>query len=259
MNIQQYLKRIGYTDSVEITPEALSKLQAAHLRTVPFENLDIHNGVKIDPDNLFDKIVIRRRGGFCYELNGLFYQLLQQIGFTVKMVSARVYDGKKDYSAEFDHLALIVQIDSDQYLVDVGFGEFALYPIKIEINKENVDPRGTFKIESFDDDHKIVQKKNLQGSFVAEYIFSEKERSLEEFYERCNYHQTDPASHFVQNSICSLPTTTGRITLAGNILKITDDGTVSERTLNKAEITEALRNYFGIILKSTHTIENLKM
>src|SRR5215831_10891850 len=231
MNIEQYLKRIGFADQVAVTYEALSKLQTAHLQTVPFENLDIQNQVKIDLTNLFDKIVIRRRGGFCYELNGLFYQLLLQIGFTVKMVSARVYRSKDDYSPEFDHMALIAEINSDHYLVDVGFGEFALHPIRIEINSETSDPRGIFKIERFDDFYKAVEKKSADGKFVPEYIFSEKERRIEEFYEMCNYNETNPASHFVQNSVCSLPTTNGRITLSGNKLKITEDGAISERTL----------------------------
>jgi N-hydroxyarylamine O-acetyltransferase len=248
MNIELYLKRIEYVDSVDITYEVLSKLQAVHLQTVPFENLDIQNGIRIDLSNLFDKIVIRRRGGFCYELNGLFYQLLLQIGFTVKMVSARVH-GKNGYSPEFDHLALIVQINSDHYLVDVGFGEFALHPIKIEINSETNDPRGVFKIERLDDFYLVVEKKGADEKFVPEYIFSEKERRMEEFYERCNYHQTNPASHFVQNSICSLPTASGRITLSGNKFKITENGIVNESTLNNEEVTQALWNYFGIKLE----------
>ena len=247
MNIQQYLKRIGYTDPIDVTYEVLSKLQAAHLYTVPFENLDIHSGIRIDLNNLFDKIVIRRRGGFCYELNGLFYQLLLQIGFTVKMVSARVY-GKKGYSPEFDHMALIVQISNDHYLVDVGFGEFALHPIRIEMNRETNDPRGIFKMEHLNGLYIIVQKKNAEDSFIPAYVFSEKERRIEEFYERCNYHQTNPASHFVQNSICSLPTINGRITLSGNKLKITEKGAISERILNHEEITQTLWNHFGIKL-----------
>src|SRR5215831_9093371 len=141
MKIEQYLDRIGYAGTVDVSFDVLSKLQAAHLNHIPFENLDIHNGIKIDLYNLYDKIVVRQRGGFCYELNGLFYQLLLQVGFNVKMVSARVYDGEKEYSPEFDHMALIVQLNSDRYLVDVGFGEFALHPIKIEINTEVNDPR----------------------------------------------------------------------------------------------------------------------
>lgn len=246
MDIKQYLKRITYVGPISPTLEVLSKLQMLHLLNVPFENLDIHNKTKIDLTNLFDKIVTRRRGGFCYELNGLFYELLVQLGFTVKMVSARAYDGR-GYGAEFDHMALIVEIMGDSYLADVGFGEFLFFPIKTELNTEISDPRGIFKIEIFDEFHQVVEKKNTEGSFIPEYIFSEKERRLEEFSEMCNYHQTNIASHFVRKRICSLPTGNGRITLTGNTLKITENGKVSERVLNsEQQVTQALWNYFGI-------------
>ena len=199
--------------------------------------------------NLFDKIVTRKRGGFCYELNGLFYDLLKAIGFTVKMVSARVYNGKNSYSKEFDHMALIVTIAGDHFLVDVGFGEFALNPIKIELNKEINDPAGIFRIENFDERYKVVKKKSGSGEFIPEYIFSEKERQLEDFYGMCNYHQTSSDSHFMKKMICSLPRENGRITLAGDTIKITEDGLVSQRKLNdEQEIQEVLWDYFGIKL-----------
>ena len=249
MNIQLYFERINYEGLTDTTFEVLSKLQELHLMNVPFENLDIQNNTKIDLDNLFNKIVVRKRGGFCYELNGLFYQLLKEIGFTVKMVSAKVYTKKKSYSAEFDHMALIVSTEDDHYLVDVGFGEFACSPLEIEPGKEAVDLRGIFKVEVFDDNYKVVKKKNVEGEFVPEYMFSEKERQIEEFYPMCYYHQTSKESHFTQKRICSLPTHYGRITLTGNTLKITEKEIVTERTLNnEQEVQQVLRNYFGIEL-----------
>ena len=162
MDIKKYLKRINYVGHAHLTVEVLSNLQKLHLMNVPFENLDIHNNIKIDLTNLFNKIVSRKRGGFCYELNGLFYQLLKEIGFTVKMVSAKVYDGKKDYSPEYDHMALIVKIEDDDYLVDVGFGDFLFYPIRIELNKEAGDPAGIFRIEPFDENYKVIKKKDAE-------------------------------------------------------------------------------------------------
>ena len=249
MDIKQYLERINYALPLSPTIEVLSKLQLMHLMNVPFENLDIHNKTKIDLKNLFDKIVTRKRGGFCYELNGLFHELLKEIGFTVKMISARVYDTKKGYSPEFDHMAIICAIKNDIYLVDVGFGEFAFLPIKIELYKETIDPRGIFRIEIFNESYKVVKKKNAGGKFIPEYIFSEKERQLEEFYDRCYYHQTSSESHFTQNRICSLPTKEGRITLTGNTLKITQGGMLKERHLNnEQEIQQELWNYFGVKL-----------
>ena len=249
MNTKQYLERINYVGLLNPTFEVLSKLQLTHLMNVPFENLDIHNKTKIDLKNLFDKIVTRKRGGFCYELNGLFYELLKEIGFTVKLISARVYDKKKEYSPEFDHMAIVASIKNNNYLVDVGFGEFAFSSIKIEFNKDTIDPRGIFRIEVFDENYKTVLKKNAEGKFIPEYIFSEKERQLEEFYPRCYYHQASSESHFTQNRICSLPTKDGRITLTGNTLKITENGSVKERRLNnQQQIQQELWNYFGIKL-----------
>ena len=249
MDTRQYLERIKYVGLLNPTIEELSKLQLTHLMNVPFENLDIHNKTKIDLKNLFDKIVTRKRGGFCYELNGLFYELLKEIGFTVKMISARVYDSKKGYSPEFDHMAIVTSIKNDNYLVDVGFGEFAFSPIEIVLNKDAIDPRGIFRIEIFDENYKTVLKKNAEGKFIPEYIFSEKERQLEEFCARCFYHQTSNESHFTQNRICSLPTIDGRITLTGNTLKITENGMIKEINLNnEQEIQQELWNYFRIKL-----------
>ena len=249
MDIKKYLERINYADQVNLTCEALSKLQIMHLMNVPFENLDIHNNTRIDLTNLFNKIVTRKRGGFCYELNGLFYDLLKEIGFTVKIVSAKVYDGKKDYSPEFDHMTLIVKIKDDNYLVDVGFGEFSSYPIKIELNKETNDPRGIFRIETFNENYKVVKKRNAEEKFMPEYVFSEKQRRIDEFHHMCNYHQTSNESHFMQKRICSLPTKSGRITLTGDTLKITENGVVKERKLNnEQEFRQELWNYFQIKL-----------
>jgi N-hydroxyarylamine O-acetyltransferase len=249
MDIRKYLERIEYYEPIAPTLEVLSKLQSSHLMTVPFENLDIHNHIKIDLDHLFDKIVTRKRGGFCYELNGLFYELLHEIGFIVKMVSARVHDGKGDYSPEFDHMALIVNIENGHYLVDVGFGEFSFYPLKIEMNKEINDPRGIFKIEILDEQYRIVKKKNAEGIFIPEYIFSERERKMEEFLERCDYHQTSPESHFKQKRICSLPTKEGRISLSEDVLKTTIKGEITEKKLKgEQEVQEQLWKYFKITL-----------
>ena len=250
MNIQLYLQRIKYDGELTVSLDLLSKLQFLHLMNVPFENLDIQNKIKIDLDNLFDKIVTRKRGGFCYELNGSFYKLLKQLGFVVKMVSARVYNKiTKNYSPEFDHLALIVSLGENDYLVDVGFGEFAFYPIKIEPGMLTNDPSGIYKIDQFNNEKFVIQKMNGNGEYIPEYIFSKSIRRIEEFYPRCNYHQESNDSHFVRKRICSLPTNEGRITLTGNTLKITEKGIAVEKQLtNDREVQQVLWSYFGIKL-----------
>ncbi len=123
------------------------------------------------------------------------------------------------------------------------------YPVKIELNKEASDPAGIFRIETFDENYNVIKKKSAEGMFIPEYIFSEKERQLEEFYARCNYHQTSNESHFMQKRICSLLVKSGRITLTGDMLKMTENGKVRGRKLsNEHEIEQELWNCFGIKL-----------
>jgi N-hydroxyarylamine O-acetyltransferase len=247
MDTNQYLKRIHYSGERTPTLEVLSELQKNHLLHVPFENLDIYNKIKIDLRDTYDKVVIRNRGGFCYELNGLFYQLLKDLGFPVKMVSARVFDKEKGFGPEYDHMAIITTIGHDNYLVDVGFGEFAFHPLKIESGLESHDPRGLFRMETTDNINFVVKKKNPEGDFMREYLFSAMERQSEDFANMCAYHQTNPESHFTQKRICTLPTEEGRITLTGNTLKIKAYGNLTEKQLaNEAEVQQVLAHYFLI-------------
>jgi len=226
MNIEAYLKRINYKGEINPGIEVLKKLHKTHLLHVPFENLDIHydNPIHLDLDKIYEKIVVNERGGFCYELNGLFQNLLSKIGFDTKIVSARVYDVKKEeFGKEYDHLAIIVNLNQIQYLVDVGLGEFAFNPLKLELNSIQADPRGNFIIEDHEDEYyKVSKEENATKSI--EYIFINKERTFNEFSEMCNYHQTSPNSFFTQKKLITRPTENGRITITGNTLKITEDG-----------------------------------
>ncbi|MEO6167039.1 MAG: arylamine N-acetyltransferase [Chitinophagales bacterium] len=249
MNITQYLQRIKYDGIISPIITTLNALQKNHLLNVPFENLDIHYGrvIVLNVSKFFEKVVIEKRGGFCYELNGLFFELLQSMGFEVKMVSARVYNGtEKTYSPEYDHLAIIVKINSTLYLADVGFGEFTLQPLKIELNEVQKDERGNFKIQQHDDEYLMVAKQ-VNDDWIPEYIFSTRERALSEFTEMCIYNQTSPQSHFTQKKLCSIATDGGRITLTTDLLKISGPNV---STLEKIDSEEAfavrLEQYFYI-------------
>jgi N-hydroxyarylamine O-acetyltransferase len=174
VNIEKYLARIDYEGPSSPTLDLLKTLQKKHLLSVPFENLDIHYKVPIELDleKIFDKVVNRKRGGFCCELNGLFYELLRTIGFEAKMISARVFSQKKqDFSPEYDHLAIIARVNSRDYLVDVGFGEFALEPLVMDLNEKQIDQRGVFMIGKHDDTY--YEGKNLADEkWVSVYMFS---------------------------------------------------------------------------------------
>src|SRR5215213_9188134 len=110
MDVQAYLRRINYRGEFAPTAAALRELHRAHLLAVPFENLDIHLGrpIVLEQQALFDKIVTRWRGGFCYELNGLFALLLRDLGFNVTLLAAGVARADGSFGPEFDHLTLLV-------------------------------------------------------------------------------------------------------------------------------------------------------
>jgi len=246
--IKKYLHRIQYTDELNPSLQVLKNLQKSHLIHIPFENLDIIAGkpIELDIEKLYNKIVLNNRGGFCYELNGLFFELLRTIGFEVKMVSARVYNKKKGFDQEFDHMVLIARIDNSDYLTDVGFGEFAFSPLKIELNAIQNDERSLFKIEEHDSNYLLVSKQEKE-QWIPEYIFSLKARELNEYEGMCHYHQTSPESHFTWKRICSLPTEKGRITITGNTLKITIQENHTEKHIeNEIELNKYLKKYFNI-------------
>ncbi len=251
MDHQAYLARISYTAGTRPTMAALFALQEAHLLSVPFENLDIQAGTRIvlNPDALFKKIVVQKRGGFCYELNGLFHLLLQELGFRVTLAMGRVYDRDRNaYGPEFDHMLILADCEEERWLVDVGFGDFAMHPLKLALNLPQVDRNGQFVIERHDEEFlRVSRLSSEEGAYLPEYLFSTKARRLSDFSEMCLHHQTSPESHFTKQRICSIATRTGRITLTGNRLILTEHGARTEFPINdEQEFHRALARHFHI-------------
>lgn len=193
--------------------------------------------------------MLQNRGGFCYELNGLFFELLTALGYQGRRISARVYsDTKKAYGQEYDHLAIIVTLDDIEYLVDVGFGEFAFAPLKIKLGEVQEDERGLFVIKKYDNKYLIVNNLTT-GKAVPEYIFQTKASAFSEFEGMCHYQQTSPESHFTKKRMITRPIENGRITISGNVLKIKKGKEVKEILLKDEEgFREVLWEYFGIEL-----------
>jgi N-hydroxyarylamine O-acetyltransferase len=214
--------------------------------SVPFENLDIHllNKIVLSVPSLYDKIVVRRRGGFCYELNGLFGWLLEQLGFNVSLHSARVFKDE-DPGPEFDHLVLLVRLE-ESWLADVGFGDSFLEPLLLNDTGKQKQGRSWYRISNIEDDW-IVFRKHLDSSWEPQYKFALIPRQFVDFGEMCEYHQTSPNSSFTQKHICSLATDTGRISLSNMRLIVTERGRREEMVLdNIEEYGQALRRYFGM-------------
>ena len=226
----------------------LHVLHRAHQMRVPFENLSIHlsEPVLLAEDVLVDKIVIRRRGGFCYELNGAFAILLEAMGAEVRRVAARVYGGDGHVGPPLDHMALVARASdaSGPWLIDVGFGSHSVYPLLFDSRHEQNDPACRFLlVDSGDGDVDVLKDGKPQ------YRIEPKERSLADFIPTCWWQTTSPDSHFTQDIICSRLTKDGRVSIAGRTLIIAENGSRAEQELTGDDtLLAAYREHFGIIL-----------
>lgn len=250
MNIKAYLERINYHGSLAPTAETLRDLQVAHLLAVPFENLSIHAGepVVLEDEALFAKIVEGRRGGFCYEANGLFAALLRALGFDVSLLSAEVANAEGGYGPAFDHMALMVSLER-RWLVDVGFGDSFREPLLLDERGEQTQGSRAYRILP-DGEHLILMQRVWDEEWKAQYRFTLQSYAYDDYAGMCKYHQTSPQSHFTQARICSRATVGGRITLSEmNFISTSVNGVRQERTLtSQEEYAAILREQFGIVM-----------
>ena len=250
IDLEAYLERISVFRGAEFGPtaETLRLLQKQHLLRVPFENLDIHwnRPIVLDVERFFQKIVVEERGGFCYELNGLFNELLRSLGFRTRIVSARVADGSGNFTPEYDHAALIVTIGELEYLADVGFGAFSAEPLRLVADLEQDDSTGVYSIRRFDDGYLEGARKE-DGDWKSEYIFKPFGKDFSEFTERCDFQQYSPDSHFRKGKLCSLMTEDGRKTLTDKSFVVTENGQRHEAPVESETLfNELLLREFGI-------------
>jgi N-hydroxyarylamine O-acetyltransferase len=249
MDIARYLERLHYSGDTTPNVSTLRALHRAHMLSVPFENLNImlKRPLDLDTDVLYHKIVECQRGGFCYELNGLFASLLRELGYQVDLLSARVWMGE-GFSQEFDHLTLLVHLEQD-WLADVGFGDCFMEPLRFVANEEQTVSNGTFRLVPQEENRWMLQVKRDNGEWSPEYLFSMTPYTLKDFEEMCVWQQTSPDSHFTKRRICSRATEQGRVTLSEGKLILTNQGQREEIPLpDENAVTAALRDHFIVDL-----------
>jgi len=251
MDISLYIERIKFDEPVVLDIPTLFGLHRAHMLTVPFENLDVavKRPIMIDEKSIWKKLVENKRGGFCYELNGLFAWLLKQIGFDVTYLNARVYGQNGSLGIEFGHLTLLVQIPGESvcFLADVGFGDSFNEPLRLEVGIEQEQDMRTFRLEKVSTGY-AVWRKDYDGTLERQYYFDLTPHKFPEEYESgCLYHQTSPKSRFTSSTIISRAAEDGRVSLHDGRLIITRNGQRIERTIaNKEEYDTLLRKFFGV-------------
>jgi N-hydroxyarylamine O-acetyltransferase len=264
VKLQPYLDRIGYTGNLESNLETLIGLHRAHLQTIPYENLEIHFGRKLELniERIFERLVLERRGGWCYEMNGLFAWVLREIGFDVRLVSTHVTRADGSLMAPGDHVALIVKLKTGLetasqklWLVDVGWGNGFLDPLPLEVGTY-MQGFLEYRLES----HGLESQADVWTFFNQQYgadgfSFTLEPRNLEEFQERCTWQQSSPESGFVRVTVCQRFTPEGINTLRdATLIKIRSTGKLEHTISSFEEYEQVLREDFKLEVPNLHEL-----
>lgn len=259
--VLEYLERIGVKFE-DPTPEYLRRLQEAHMTNIPFENTTImaksnrnDKSLSLEFESLFDKLITNNRGGFCYELNGAFGELLRALGFEVTNLAALMISssGYHPDPGIIDHMVLAVDFDEERYFVDVGGGNTARTPMRLNHAEEDIS--GNYRIitldspveaEGLDTEYHLTLQK-FKTNWESVYIFSEKEFTLDDYKESCFWMETTTKSTFTRRLVVSIATSTGRKTISGSNFQITVGNKVEIKQITSQDLTEVLEREFGIL------------
>ena len=216
--LDTYFRRIGHDAGADVSIGTLQSLHALHPQYIPFENLSPFSGaaVSLVPDEVFDKLVLQGRGGYCFEHNQLFMRVLQSLGFEVTGLSARVvWMLPPEVTLPRTHMAMLVTIDGERWLADVGFGGVTMTGA---LALDNTDVQGTphedFRLRADDDGFIVAARIGKQWQDLYRITL---EPFLPVDYETANWYvSTHPESRFVNGLICCRPDRNGRHTLNNN-------------------------------------------
>jgi N-hydroxyarylamine O-acetyltransferase len=244
--IAEVCDRINYSGPRTPVANVLRNIHHAWNHAVPFENFDIHLDRKIvlSPEALFEKIVRRNRGGFCFEQNGLLADLLRSLGFNTTLCAAAVIGPTGELSPDFAHLCLLVEVEDKKYVADIGFGEYSAYPLLFEPEVVQGAAPEQYKIAADGDRFRSLRVNDVPG-WPKGYSFSTIPRELTDFTAMCEYFQSSPDSLFRKRRLCTRRRVGGRDTLTDGELIETTNGKKSAVPLDSEETyAAALRDRF---------------
>lgn len=259
INLEAYLKRIGYIGKPVANLETLQTIQRLHPDAIPFENLNPFTAtpVKIDLESIQQKLVQDGRGGYCFEQNHLLKAVLEQIGFEVKGLAARVVWGRtKNDPAPFSHMLLLVTLENIQYIVDVGFGSMSLTgPLVLEVDKVQTTPHEDFRIVQDGTYYRVDGW--IKSEWHACYKFHLEEHFMAD-YEMMNWYTScHPQSHFTYTITAARAFDQGRYTLRDNVFHAHYLDQPSEKTIitETTEFQAILQHIFGLNLSKLPNLE----
>ena len=242
--LDRYFARIGHQGPREATLGTLRALHRAHLLAIPYENLDIHLGLPItlDPEAMFTKLVDERRGGWCYEMNGVFGRVLETLGFDVRYLSGAVGRATRGWRAQGNHLVLHVSLDRP-WIADVGFGDGFLAPLPLAPGTYS---QGFLQYRVARDGPRW-RVDNHEFGGADGFDFTLTPRALDEFATQCRELQTSPESSFVKSTVCERFVPSGLVMLRGAVLRDVRAGGVTTDVVRDAtEYARVLRERFDL-------------
>jgi N-hydroxyarylamine O-acetyltransferase len=242
-NLTDYLSRIGFDGEVSPDVATLTQLMQKQLRSIPFENTEVQAGriPSMVPEDIVDKVLGRGRGGYCYEINGVFAMALSAIGFEWYFAGARpmFYPMRRPKT----HMVVIVRVEGKNYLCDTGFGGYALRaPIEIVVG-EAVQDGDRFRMELIDGEY--VLSSLVQEEWQRQYGFALQPQEWIEFSLANYFNATHPDTIFTQKRLAIMQTLNGRKILVDNELKLIEEGNLEKL---EVEYESALKEYFGLEL-----------
>lgn len=242
-NLTDYLSRIGYEGEVRNDIATLTQLMQQQLRTIVFENTEVQAGriPSLLPEDIVKKVIINRRGGYCYEINGVFAMALTAIGFEWYFAGARsmLYPTRRPKT----HMVLIVRVDGCDYLCDTGFGGYALRAPMVIEEGETVQDGDRFRLEIVGGEY--VLGAMVQGEWQRLYGFALQPQEWIEFSLANYFNATHPDTIFTQKKLAIMQTSNGRKILVDNELKLIEGGKLEKLDVN---YESALKEYFGLEL-----------
>lgn len=247
--LDDYLQRIGFSRDPTSDAEGVRQLMRAQLQSVPFENLDVQAGkiVSLAPEDIVEKIIYRRRGGYCYEVNGLFAMALTALGINYDIIGARpmFYPQRRPKS----HMVLLVKIGAERWLCDTGFGSFGLRaPIGLHQRGEIIAQDDESFLLEHNEHGEYVVKARVKGKWLNQFCFDIHPMEWIDFSLPNYYNSTHPDAVFVKQYLVMQQHPNGRTLLSGNLLKkmMGDQEVISE--VSPAELNDVLLREFALKL-----------
>lgn len=246
--LDDYCRRIRFKGELKPDLATVKALMQQHLRTIPFENLSILAGkvISLKPEDIVDKLIHQRRGGYCYEMNGLFTMALSALGINYEWVAARplFHQTRRPRT----HAALIVEFEGVEWLLDLGFGSYGIRePLRLDqLNQPVKQDYDQFMLTQEEDGDLAVQAL-VDGTWVKQYSFNRNSMEWVDFAPANWMNSTYPEAIFTQKNVIVLFTPTGRKTLFGQLFKEYKAGQVTQITVQDEQIGTVLEQEFNLI------------